>query len=120
MLVVNTHFLSGLLTLSVALMRLNLNLQQLLLQWIVVFENRNLSYHFYIGYCMLLPAQRKGIISGIQTFKGEIIFLIGGIVLFIKIRFRSVDRVGVWGAEFILYLGLLLLIIGTYHSIDIR
>lgn len=119
MLVVHTYFLSGLLTLSVSLMWLDLDLQQLLLQGIIVFENRNLAYHVNIGYCMLLSAQRKGIISGIQTFKGEVIFLIGCIVLFIKIRFCSVYRVGVWRAEFILCLGLLLLIIGTYHSVDI-
>ena len=101
-------------------MWLDLDLQQLLVQGIVVFKDGNLSDHVDIMHRMLLPAKSKGIIAGIQTFKGEIIFLIGGIViLFIKIWFRPIDRVGVGRAEFILVLILLLLIICTYHSIDI-
>ena len=101
-------------------MWLDLDLQQLLVQGIVVFKDRNLSDHVDIMHRMLLPAKRKGIVTGIQTFKGEIIFLIGGIViLFIKIWFRPIDRVGVGRAEFILVLILLLLIISTHHSIDI-
>ncbi len=88
-----------------------------MVQGIVVFKDGNLSDHIDI---MLLPAKSKGIITGIQTFKGEIIFLIGGIViLFIKIWLRPIDRVGVGRAKFILVLILLLLIISTYHSIDI-
>ena len=73
-------------------MRLDLDLQQLLLQWIVVINHGNLTYHIQIRRDVMLSAasQRERVVPWIQTFKREVVFLILGFILFIEIWFCPV------------------------------